>query len=385
MSIEKNRRFADFIIAMALFITSATVWAQDENPSAQDDVSWKSEASVGGVPYQSVEELRSFYKLESGVKAHRKGAFAVSNTDVNLEFGPESNNMSINGVHISLSRPLVRNTQGKLMVSREDWVQWIDPIMRPTYIAGREDVQTVIIDAGHGGHDKGVQIAGESEARITLRIAERLQNELQKIGIRAVLTRSGDYFLSDQQRVDAANVHSNAIFLSLHINSGASERKGSEVYILSPLQPLSEAKQTTMVNTPRSAALAYTVQCALSTLSGVLGGGCQSVHFSLLTSLNMPSVWIELGYATNTQDAAQLAAPTYHQKLAETLAEAVTTYVRYVSPQGKLEVIPPRPPSTKPAKQPSSQNSPARSNRDPVRRGRNTNRRPQGRKPGQTH
>ena len=362
MRAEMTKRFMGFTATVAL-CTAAAASEPGETPPAQRDTPWEAAAQMGQIPYQSVEELRSFYKLNTGAKPHRQGALAISNADVKLEFGPASNDLTISGVRISPLRPLVRDERGLLLVSRDDWVYWIDPIMRPTYLAGREEVQTVIIDAGHGGHDKGVQTDEGSEAGIALQVAEELQKQLTENGLRAMLTRTGDYFLSDQQRVDAANVYPNAIFLSLHVNSASAEKRGPEVYIRSPLPLPEEKTPASAANAPRSAALAYAAQCALSSAAGVAGNGCGHTHFSLLSSLNMPAVWVELGYATNPQDAALLASAAYREKLAEALARAVSAFAHYASPQARLEVTDPPPPIAKPTKKSSAPPPPPRRRR----------------------
>lgn len=357
MSREKCKVLAGLTVAVALCFMPSDVLAKD-SPVTHSETSWESAGEMGNVPYQMVDELRSFYKLDNAAKVRRKGAYCICNADVSLEFGPASNDLIISGVRIYPLHPLVRDAQGRFMVSRDDWVQWIDPIMRPTYLIGREEVKTVIIDAGHGGHDQGAQGMEENESRITLQVAEELQKKLEKIGMHTMLTRSGDYFLSEHQRVDAANMYPNAIFLTLHVNSGAAEKRGPEVYILSPLPPPEGEARVAAIHAPRSAALAYAVQCALSSVAGVAGGGCGHVHFSLLSSLKMPAVWIELGYATNQQESALLVTPAYREKLADAIAQAVNVYACYASPQGKLKVNVPPPPVAKPVKKATTSPSP---------------------------
>lgn len=98
----------------------------------------------------------------------------------------------------------------------------------------------VVIDAGHGGHDPGCVGRTAREKDITLavatRLADRINNELP--GVRAVLTRSIDKYLTLQQRADIANRANGDLFISIHVNSlpkGASGRQsvsGAAVYTL---------------------------------------------------------------------------------------------------------------------------------------------------------
>src|ERR1700756_494053 len=85
---------------------------------------------------------------------------------------------------------------------------------------------TVVIDAGHGGYDRG-GIPGQrvSEKEMTLDVAQRLKNTLAASGYRVVMTRDSDVFIPLGTRVAIANSYSNAIFVCIHFN--ATQRAGA--------------------------------------------------------------------------------------------------------------------------------------------------------------
>lgn len=301
---------------------------------------WEPGAVVAGLPYHKAEELRSFYKLSTGVKSARKGAYAIGNTDVSIELGPGARQMSIGGIQVELSHPLHKDAAGAWLISREDWVANIDPILRPTYIPAREAVHTIVLDAGHGGHDKGEDAAQATEAGITLQIALKLKAELEKRGYKVILTRSEDLFLSDQQRVEIANAAgAGAIFLSLHLNSGRSDFRGVSVYTLAPGEDARPGHAHQQAHT----ALAYALQSALLARTGAADGGCKKAHYSLLSSVPCPAAWVELGYATHAQEVAALASPAYQETLAQALAQGIATYARVADPAAKIPVQTPPP------------------------------------------
>src|SRR5260221_11670411 len=94
---------------------------------------------------------------------------------------------------------------------------------------------TVVVDAGHGGHDRG-GAPGQRipEKTYTLDVALRLAATLRANGIRAVLTRDGDYFIGLRQRCDIANAQSNAVFVSVHFNGAPrTAADGVETYYYS--------------------------------------------------------------------------------------------------------------------------------------------------------
>ncbi len=310
--------------------------------SRAEPEAWTVAGGMPDVPYQSVDELRSFYKLMEGGQASRKGAYVLSHEDSQVELGPGAKELRINGVDITLSRPFMRDAGGKLLISREDWVYWLDPILRPTYIRDPAKVESVVIDAAHGGHDGGNICAAGNEAQVVLRVALALKAELEKAGKSCFLTRTGDYFLSDRQRVDSANAVPNAIFVSLHLESAAPEAIGPSVYVLPP-SPVDGRARPGDAYLCKSAALAYAIQHALSAEMHAVGKGCRHVHYSLLSSLKMPAVSVQLGFSGNPQESTQFTKPEYYSQLAAALAVGIDTFVRSIAPQAVIPTEAPAP------------------------------------------
>ncbi|MHA7840168.1 MAG: N-acetylmuramoyl-L-alanine amidase family protein, partial [bacterium] len=90
----------------------------------------------------------------------------------------------------------------------------------------------VVLDAGHGGHDEGATgPSGLHEKDLVLDVARRLAHRLRARGLRVVLTREDDRFLSLEQRTAVANDARADLFLSIHANASRSTRpKGVETY-----------------------------------------------------------------------------------------------------------------------------------------------------------
>ena len=168
---------------------------------------------------------------------------------------------------------------------------------------------TVVIDAGHGGYDRG-GIPGQSvsEKDMTLDVARRLKSVLAASGYRVVMTRDSDVFVPLGTRSAIANSNRNAIFVSVHFNSatrgGAS---GIETYFYSR-DSLSLA----------SAIHHYVAGGAPSDNRGVRRRG-----YYVLRRTNMPAVLVECGFLTNPTEAAYAQNASYRQKLAEAIAAGV--------------------------------------------------------------
>ena len=177
------------ILSMAAL--SSTAMAQ-EPATAQ--------APAQEVRYLPLEQLRSFYKLMPR-QSNRQGVRTVSNAGTVLELGPGMRELSIGGYRWQLSHPLKDDGAGDLLISEIDMVKLIDPVLRPSYIAERRLVRTVIIDPGHGGYDTGATGNYVHEADFTMQLAHELQQQLTKRGYAVVLTHEQNRHMSDQQRI----------------------------------------------------------------------------------------------------------------------------------------------------------------------------------------
>ena len=168
---------------------------------------------------------------------------------------------------------------------------------------------TVVIDAGHGGYDRG-GIPGQrvSEKDMTLDVARRLRSVLAASGYRVVMTRDSDVFVPLGTRCAIANSNRNAIFVSVHFNSATrSGASGIETYFYSR-DSLSLA----------SAIHHYVAGGAPSENRGVRRRG-----YYVLRRTNIPAVLVECGFLTNPTEAGYAQNASYRQKLAEAIASGV--------------------------------------------------------------
>ena len=183
------------------------------------------------------------------------------------------------------------------------------PTTRAVAPQGPRPSTTVVIDAGHGGHDRG-GIAGQrvDEKTMNLDVAQRLKAVLQSYGYRVVMTRDSDVFIPLGTRVAIANSYRDAIFVCVHFN--ATPRRsasGVETYFYSS-QSL-----------PLASAIHYYVAGgAPSANRGVRRRG-----FFVLRRTTIPSVLVECGFLTNPTEAQHALSPAYRQKLAVEIAHGI--------------------------------------------------------------
>jgi N-acetylmuramoyl-L-alanine amidase len=171
-------------------------------------------------------------------------------------------------------------------------------------------VRTVVIDAGHGGHDRG----GGPGQRIpekpyTLEVAQRLRAVLSSAGYRTVMTRDGDYFVSLGSRCAVGNAQRDAVFISIHFNSAPREgADGIETYYYSS----------------RARRLASAVHREVVRVAGTEDRRVRRRAFYVIRRTQSPAILCELGFLTNRAEAKRITGSTsYRQQLAEAIARGI--------------------------------------------------------------
>ena len=169
--------------------------------------------------------------------------------------------------------------------------------------------RTIVIDAGHGGFDRGgVPYQRIGEKNLTLDVAQRLKRVMQANGYRVVMTRDGDYFVTLGGRVAVANSNPNAIFVSIHFNSAPRwSANGIETYYYR-----SDA-----------ASLAASIHRNVVAMTSTENRGIRRRGFFVLRRTAIPAVLIECGFLTNPSEGNNAQNPAYRQRLAETIARGI--------------------------------------------------------------
>jgi N-acetylmuramoyl-L-alanine amidase len=171
---------------------------------------------------------------------------------------------------------------------------------------------TVILDPGHGAHDRGAAIGYVYEKHLALDTARRVEQLLKKEGIKVIMTRSRDVFIPLQGRSSVGNSKRNAIFVSVHYNynrggSGA----GAETYY-----------HHTSSYTLAAYIQAYLVQRTRMTNRGVKSA---SYHVIRETTKN-PAVLVECGFVSNPTERARMLTGEFRAKIAEGIAQGIVAY-----------------------------------------------------------
>lgn len=196
----------------------------------------------------------------------------------------------------------------------------------------------VVIDPGHGGVNVGTHnlTDGRFEKEFTLDWALRIQTILATNGWTVWLTRTNDCDVALSNRVAFAESHHADVFISLHFNSAAPDRRqgGIETYCLTPTgMPSSLTRGYSDVwsdRYPNNAFDAQNLQLAARLHAEILQAsrgedrGIRRARFmGVLQGQRRPAVLVEGGFLSNPQEAAKIEEPQFRQKLAEAVANAL--------------------------------------------------------------
>ncbi|MFM8886205.1 MAG: N-acetylmuramoyl-L-alanine amidase [Chthoniobacterales bacterium] len=312
-------------ILLALFLTGATAGA-----------SWQIR-TLGGRDYVPLSQVANFYKMRL-VPRGEKGVTLVSETR-RMDFNRGSREARIDGVKHWLSFPTI-GFGGRLYLSRMDLSKTVDPAMRSQKIPGLQAARTVLLDPGHGGHDRGAVNRWGTEKAYNLAIALEAQRRLREAGLRAELTRSTDRFIPLEMRpAMAGRLGEGTIFVSIHCNASgqsSSPATGFEIFTLTPrgapnshdsfLTRRSFSGETGHRFDHANQALAASIYHAMLGRVPMFDRGMKRARFAVLRRAITPAVLVECGFLTNPRDARLMHDPKWRTRLADSIARGIIEY-----------------------------------------------------------
>jgi N-acetylmuramoyl-L-alanine amidase len=232
----------------------------------------------------------------------------------------------------------------------------------------------VAIDAGHGGEDPGsIGPSGMHEKRVVLEIAKRLARKVDSTpGMRAVMTRSGDYFVNLNKRSELARNSKADLLISIHADAFTSPQpNGASVWILSMRRANSEIGRwleqkekhsellggageiiqntdseqylaMTLLDMSMNSSMAISHSIAGDILSDL--GSITHLHkrkpesasFAVLKSPDIPSLLVETGFISNPGEERLLSNGNHQQKLANAIYKGVLRYFQSNPPADTL-------------------------------------------------
>ena len=274
----------------------------------------------------------------------------------------------------------------------------------PERAAGQDRLKlsTIVIDPGHGGHDPGCISADKKtqEKAIALDIAQRLSRKIGESlpGVKTVLTRSSDKFVTLSGRADIANDLGADLFISIHVNAqakgtsangysihclGQSSREGNDLFSknldlikrensvilleddyktryqgFDPSDPQSYILFSLMQNAHLEHSLVFAEEVANAMKGGPISHnrGVSQDPFWVLWRTTMPAVLVEVGFITNANDLRALRSPEDRDRIAESLLKAVKAFKKRYDNSTAATTAPER--AAKPEAAPAAESKP---------------------------
>ena len=170
---------------------------------------------------------------------------------------------------------------------------------------------TVVLDPGHGGHDRGASIGYVFEKHLALDTSRRVAELLRQSGLKVVMTRSDDTFVTLPGRAAIGNRYSNAIFVSIHYNDSRGGGSGVEAYY----------------HFSASYSLAAYIQAYLVQRTHLPNRGVKNQRFHVIRNTTRnPAVLIECGFVSNSTERSRMMTGEFRARIAEGIAQGIVAY-----------------------------------------------------------
>lgn len=171
---------------------------------------------------------------------------------------------------------------------------------------------TVILDPGHGAHDRGAAIGYVYEKHLALDTARRVEELLKKQGLKVIMSRGRDVFIPLQDRSALGNSRRNSIFVSIHYNYNRSgSGYGAETYY----------------HFSSSYMLAAYIQAYLVQRTDMTNRGVKDANFHVIRATTKnPAVLVECGFVSNPTERARMMTGEFRKRIAEGIAQGIIAY-----------------------------------------------------------
>ncbi|MBN2479319.1 MAG: N-acetylmuramoyl-L-alanine amidase [Parachlamydiales bacterium] len=181
----------------------------------------------------------------------------------------------------------------------------------------------IVIDAGHGGLDKGAKIKTPyiEEKKACLTTALITKKYLEQKGYKVILTRSKDYFVPPKKRADIANDLKAELFVSIHFNSCPNKAAhGVEVFYFNSKEDPTRTKHSKNL---AHSALSYVCQKTNAKVRSV-----KKADFCVIRETKMPAILVEGGFITNAKERENLRKKEYLEKISLGIAEGIENFIK---------------------------------------------------------
>lgn len=317
----------------------------------------KENKSIENVRIKDNKENEEF-ELSKNVNSGKDSQKKSSNKEVSSKDKPKADSKASDQLSSPNSRLKIKENEHNIELGKDKSVSSSYKGAQSPRIGKTSTERKIVIDAGHGGKDCGTtSVEGVCEKTIVLEVAKFLSQELKDRGYTVFMTRSGDVYIDLRKRTEFANTRGADLFVSVHANSMPKDSpktpSGVETYFLSParseraeqvakvenqgdIETMSHFATKSFLNTISTFHLVASHKLAIEIQSSILDqvrqkynthdGAVREGPFWVLAGALMPSVLIEIGYASHRIEGKLIAKKEYQKLLAKGMADGIDGY-----------------------------------------------------------
>ena len=295
---------------------------------------------VGKERYCYLNDVAKYYRMQMRYYKNGVELFAPG---YSIRFYNEKRLGSIGHVPVSfLYAPLVR-AKTQYFIHEKDIAILVSSIFSPLY--AYRNVQTIMLDPGHGGTDYGALGKAIHEKQMNLNTALLVRAGLTALGYKVMMTRAKDQTLSLDNRIALCNRKKPDLYISLHCNAAINKNaNGIETFAATPFGVPSSGKKTPAnIKAPdpgnafdrMNYRLAYEIQKALIIQTKANDRGVKVARYKVIRESSCPAALVEMGFITNENEQKKFIDPSYRKKLVDGIVLGIHNFARSLTIVGK--------------------------------------------------
>lgn len=312
------------------------------------EANWRT-TRINDISYVPLTDFASAFSMKAAKKRRDKRELAFAGETHQLIVKTGTREAIVDGVRHWLSFPVVSGG-GKAYVSVPDINATLGPAMSPGSVKQIGKIKTVVLDPGHGGHDRGAKSPYGYEKDYALDVVARIRRILEAKKIKVVQSRLSDFFVGLEERPKMTSNYKDPIFVSIHFNAAGwkPSANGIEVYALPPLGYPSTGKAPNPAAdrypskgnavVPASFVFANTMQHTLLGKTGGFDRGVKRARYAVLRHSEVPSILVEGAFLTNPTEAKNIHSSAWREKFSNAVAEGIIAYINFAN----TKQLPPR-------------------------------------------
>ncbi len=295
-----------------------------------------------GRSYVSLQAVAAYYGFNSLDLDGNQISMALSDPPVRFDATLGQKRVKLNKLVFYFSYPVISFGGQPAMLSSFDVSNVLDPVIRPKARRDPSVLKVVVLDPAGGGIESGVRSSFGLEKDLTMDIAQRMKPLLTALGYTVMMTRDADEAVFPLERIRTANlVQDEAVYISIHAQSGGPVAKGIETSTLPPAStPATYAPETAEVdkrffpghiNERESLALATTIQSSLVAATEADDLGIKRIPSEEMRGIQMPAVVCRVGYLSHREEGKKLFTPGYRETIAKSMVSGIQRYAKFLS------------------------------------------------------